>query len=160
MPAPAQSTHNSCQHFFLAKLKMCINETTFDNYCILFNQIKGEKFIFFYGGKDNEWVQQFTKRAKALAIDPVIKEARISIELLCVGKGSKGEDDHSILGHFWNRIDSFFFSKAHKKTEEDAVTHEINKLLSYKNGSGWVVLCKGSIVVARGHGASILKVLE
>lgn len=152
-------TFLACIFFILAEFTMCI-QTTFDNYDILLNQIKGEKFIFFYGGKDNEWVQHFTKRANALATDPVIKEARISIELLCVGKGSKGEVDHSILGHFWNRIDSFFFSKTHRKTEPDPVTHEINKLLSYKNESGWVVLCKGSSVVASGHGASILKVLE
>jgi hypothetical protein len=153
MPARTRvHMHLACNFFFF--------QTTFDNYGMLFNQIKGEKFIFFYGGKDNEWVQKFTKRATALANDPVIKEARISVELLCVGKGSKGEDDHGILGHFWNRMDSFFFSKTHRKTEPDAVTQEINKLLSYKNGSGWVVLCKGSKVVDSGHGASILKVLE
>ena len=126
----------------------------------MFNQIKEEKYIFFYGGKDKEWIQQFTKRANALANDPVIKDARVSIELLCVGKCSKGEDDHSILGHFWNRIDSFFFSKTQKKNEPDPVTQEIQKLLSYKNESGWAVLSKGSRVVVSGHGTSFLKVLE
>uniref|UniRef100_A0A2N9EJ56 Sieve element occlusion N-terminal domain-containing protein n=1 Tax=Fagus sylvatica TaxID=28930 RepID=A0A2N9EJ56_FAGSY len=124
------------------------------------NWIKEEKYIFFYGGKDKEWIQQFTKRANALANDPVIKDARVSIELLCVGKCSKGEDDHSILGHFWNRMDSFFFSKTQKKNEPDPVTQEIQKLLSYKNESGWAVLSKGSRVVVSGHGTSFLKVLE
>ncbi|KAK7815167.1 protein sieve element occlusion b [Quercus suber] len=111
----------------------------------LHNWIKEEKYIFFYGGTDKEWIQQFTKSANALANDPVIKEARVSIELLCVGKSNKGEDDHSILGHFWNRIDSFFFSKTQRKSEPDPVTHEIQKLLSYKNESGWAVelLCVG-----------------
>ncbi|KAK7854706.1 protein sieve element occlusion b [Quercus suber] len=122
--------------------------------------IKEEKYIFFYGGKDKEWIQQFTKSANALVNDPVIKNARASIELLCVGKSNKGEDDHSILGHFWNRIDSFFFSKTQRKSEPDPVTHEIQKLLSYKNESGWAVLSKGSRVVVSGHGTSFLKVLE
>lgn len=126
----------------------------------MLNQIKEEKYIFFYGGKDKEWIQQFTKSANALANDPVIKDARVSIELLCVGQSNKGEDDHSILGHFWNRIDSFFFSKTQRKSEPDPVTHEIQKLLSYKNESGWAVLSKGSRVVVSGHGTSFLKVLE
>nr|POE60461.1 protein sieve element occlusion b [Quercus suber] len=123
-------------------------------------RIKEEKYIFIYGGKDKEWIQQFTKSANALVNDPVIKNARASIELLCVGKSNKGEDDHSILGHFWNRIDSFFFSKTQRKSEPDPVTHEIQKLLSYKNESGWAVLSKGSRVVVSGHGTSFLKVLE
>nr|POE76664.1 protein sieve element occlusion b [Quercus suber]POF26888.1 protein sieve element occlusion b [Quercus suber] len=99
-----------------------------------------------------EWIQQFTKSANVLANDPVIKDARVSMELLCVGKSNKGEDDHSILGHFWNRIDSFFFSKTQRESEPDPVAHEIQKLLSYKNESGWAVLSKGSRVVVSGHG--------
>uniref|UniRef100_A0A2N9EIX1 Sieve element occlusion N-terminal domain-containing protein n=1 Tax=Fagus sylvatica TaxID=28930 RepID=A0A2N9EIX1_FAGSY len=76
------------------------------------------------------------------------------------GKGSKGEDDHGTLGHFWNRIESFFFSKTHKKTEHDIVIQEIQKLLSYKTESGWSVLSKGSRLVASGNGTTMLKVLE
>jgi hypothetical protein len=34
---------------------------------MLFNQIKGQKYISFYGGKDNAWILQFTKRANVLA---------------------------------------------------------------------------------------------
>ncbi|KAL4643405.1 hypothetical protein ACB092_02G089600 [Castanea dentata] len=124
------------------------------------NWIKDQKYIFFYGGKDNEWIQQFTKRATALANDPVIKEARISIELLCVGRGTKGEDNAGILGRFWTGIESLFISKTQRKTETDAVSLEIQKLLSYKNESGWAVLSKGSTVVLSGHGTTILKVLE
>ncbi|XP_030973475.1 protein SIEVE ELEMENT OCCLUSION B-like [Quercus lobata] len=124
------------------------------------NWIKDQKYIFFYGGKDNEWIQQFTKRATALANDPVIKEARISVELLCVGKGTKGENNVGVLGRFWTGIESLFISKTQRKTETDAVSLEIQKLLSYKNESGWAVLSKGSTVVLSGHGTTILKVLE
>lgn len=137
-----------------------LHNLRFGNIYIFINQIQEEKYIFFYGGKDNEWIQQFTKKATALANDPVIKGARISIELFCVGKGSKGEDDIGILGHFWNCIESFFFSRTHKKTDSDPLTQEIQKLLSYKNESGWIVLSKGSRVVATGHGTTIMKVLD
>ncbi|KAE8022600.1 hypothetical protein FH972_008386 [Carpinus fangiana] len=124
------------------------------------NWIKDKKYIFFYGGKDNDWVQQFTKKATLLANDATLKEARISIELVCVGKGSKGEDNLGILGRFWTGMESMFISKTHRKTDADAVTLEIQKLLSYKNESGWAVLSKGSTVVLSGHGTTILKVVE
>lgn len=44
--------------------------------------------------------------------------------------------------------------------QTDTVTKEVQKLLSYKNESGWAVLSKGSTVVVSGHGFTILKVLE
>jgi hypothetical protein len=46
----------------------------------LYNQIKKDKYIFFYGGKDNKRIQEFGKKALALANDPVIKEKKISVE--------------------------------------------------------------------------------
>ncbi|KAF5466025.1 hypothetical protein F2P56_015983 [Juglans regia] len=124
--------------------------------------IREEKHIFFYGGKDNEWIQQFNKAATALANDPVIKEASISIEVLLVGKGSKGEDNHSLNpGRFWTGIESLFISKTQRKIEADAGTLEIQKLLFYKNEStGWAVLGKGSSLVISGRGTTILKAIE
>ncbi|KAL6192162.1 hypothetical protein ACLB2K_038549 [Fragaria x ananassa] len=120
--------------------------------------IRDNKYIFFYGGKDNEWIQQFTKKATALANDPILKEAKIHIELVCVGKGSKGEDDHGILGRFWTGIESLFLTKVHKHV--DPIGQEIQKLVSYKNESGWVLLTKGSTLLVTGHGISVLKVVE
>ncbi|CAL8989832.1 unnamed protein product [Prunus brigantina] len=122
------------------------------------NMMKDDKYVFFYGGKDNEWINQFTKKATAFVNDPIFKEAKIHIELFCVGKGSKGEDDHGILGRFWTGIESLFHTKIHK--EPDSVSQEIQKLLSYKNESGWAVLSKGHSLVVTGHGVSILKVIE
>ncbi|XP_040989124.1 protein SIEVE ELEMENT OCCLUSION B-like [Juglans microcarpa x Juglans regia] len=125
--------------------------------------ITEEKYIFFYGGKDNKWIQQFTERATALANDPVIEVARISIEVLLVGKGSKGEDNHSLNpGRFWTAIESLFISKTQRKTEADAGTVlEIQKLLSCKNEStGWAVVSKGSSLVLSGRGTTILKAIE
>ncbi|CAN6547859.1 unnamed protein product [Malus baccata var. baccata] len=120
--------------------------------------IKEDTYTFFYGGKDNGWIQEFTKKATAFAKDPFFKEAKIHIELSCVGKGSKGKDDHGILGKLWSGIESLFFTKVHKP--DGQVCQEIQKLLSYKNESGWAVLTKGNSVVVTGHGVSILKVVE
>jgi hypothetical protein len=126
----------------------------------LLHQIKEEKYIFFYGGKDREWIQQFGKKAIALANHPIIKETRISIELFCLGKGSKGDDDLEIQGRFWNKVESLFFSaKTDKETEQDTVMQQIQRLLSFKNESGWAILSKGSRVVVS-DGTIILKVLD
>ncbi|KAL2325100.1 hypothetical protein Fmac_024158 [Flemingia macrophylla] len=112
--------------------------------------IKEQKYILIYGGKDKEWVQQFTKYATAFVNDVALKEANIQIELFCVEK-----EDRSFLRRFWSGIESLFVTKAHNTV--DAVTQEVQKMLSYKNESGWVVLCKGSSVVECGHGSTILK---
>ncbi|XP_028804339.1 protein SIEVE ELEMENT OCCLUSION B [Neltuma alba] len=112
--------------------------------------IKGNKHIFFYGGKDKEWIQQFTKYAGALANDVTMKEAGISIELFCV------ENEHqSVLSKFWSGIESLFVTKMNKTT--NAVTQEVQKMLSYKNETGWALLSKGPTVVVAGHGTTIIK---
>ena len=113
-------------------------------------QIREQKYIFFYGGKDKEWIQHFTKTATALANDATIKEAKISIELFCVEK-----EDKSLLSRFWSGIESLFVTKAHRTV--DAVTHEVQRMLTYKNETGWALLSKGSTVVVSGHGTTILK---
>ncbi|KAF7837532.1 protein SIEVE ELEMENT OCCLUSION B-like [Senna tora] len=112
--------------------------------------MKEEKYIFFYGGKEKEWIQQFTKYATALANDAVIKEAKISIELFCVEK-----EDKNLLSRFWSGIESLFVTKVHKTV--DAVTQEVQKMLSYKNETGWALVSKGSSVILSGHGTTILK---
>ncbi|XP_027366758.1 protein SIEVE ELEMENT OCCLUSION B-like [Abrus precatorius] len=112
--------------------------------------IKEQKYIFFYGGKDKEWIQQFNKYAGALANDANLKEAKVSIELFCV------EFEHpNVVTRFWRGIESLFVTKMHMTT--NTVTKEVQKMLSYKNESGWALLAKGSTVVLTGHGTTILK---
>ncbi|XP_016652802.1 PREDICTED: protein SIEVE ELEMENT OCCLUSION B-like, partial [Prunus mume] len=96
---------------------------------------KEDEYIFFYGGKDKDWIKQFKEKATALANDLILKEAKINIKLFCVGKDSKGEDDFGILWRFWTGIESLFHTKIHKQA--DSATLDIQKLLSYKNESGW-----------------------
>nr|POF15882.1 hypothetical protein CFP56_17122 [Quercus suber] len=100
----------------------------------LLTWIQEGKYIFIYGGFDEEWRNQFAKRVEALAKDHVIQDAKISIVMSCVEMGCKGKDD---------RLQKFLFSRTHKNTE-----------------SGWVVLSKGSKLVDGGNGTTILKVIE
>ncbi|PON78094.1 Sieve element occlusion [Trema orientale] len=120
--------------------------------------IKEGKYILFYGGKDNAWIQQFNEKATALVTDSIIKEAKISIELFCVGKTTKGEEDLGSIKLFWTSMESLFITKAHKQVDQE--TQEIQKLFSYKNESGWALLSKGSTVVFAGHGLTMIRVVE
>lgn len=97
---------------------------------ISFIQIKEKKYIFLYGGQDNEWIQKFPERVKVLVDQDLIKQKGISIQLLSVSE-SKGKVD---LERFWTNIESCFISNAQGKTQIDVVAREIQKLLSYKNG--------------------------
>ena len=99
----------------------------------MLNLIQEGKYIFIYGGFDEEWRNQFAKRVEALAKDHVIQDAKISIVMSCVEMGYKGKDD---------RLQKFLSSRTRKNTQ-----------------SGWVMLCKGSKLVDGGDGTTILKVL-
>ncbi|KAL5139144.1 Protein SIEVE ELEMENT OCCLUSION B [Glycine soja] len=123
-------------------------------YPIINTWIKEKKYIFLYGGKDKEWIQQFTKNVSALASDAAITEANISIEWLCVEK-----EDRSVMRRFWGGIESLFVTKVHKAV--DAVTLEVQKMLSYKNEAGWsLLISEGSSVVVCGHGKTITDTVE
>ncbi|KAI4345744.1 hypothetical protein L6164_012843 [Bauhinia variegata] len=110
--------------------------------------IKEEKYIFFYGGRDKEWIQKFTNDATVLS-----KEAKVPIELFYVN-----EDDKNLYSRFWSGIESMFVTKVHKT--EDIVTQEVQKILSYKNENAWAVLSKGPTVVVSGRGNSILETVD
>ncbi|KAE8007861.1 hypothetical protein FH972_004423 [Carpinus fangiana] len=107
-----------------------------------------EKYEFLCGGKDNRWIEQFSEKVNVVAEDPFIKQAYISIELSCIGKGYKQQP-------FWKR------TKTPKKTESNLGNQEIQKLLlSFKNESRWAVLTKWSTRVVSDHGMTIMKVLD
>ncbi|XP_059461340.1 uncharacterized protein LOC132190381 isoform X2 [Corylus avellana] len=101
-----------------------------------------EEYTFFCGGKDNKWIEQFSKKVNVVAEDPITKEAYIFIELSCVGKSRK-------LLQFWKYTET-------RKNE----IFDFGNLLSFKNESRWAVLTKGSTRVVSDHGMTIMKVLE
>lgn len=95
----------------------------------------------------------------SLASDSVIKEAKISFELYHVGKTGKGKQG-DIVSKFWTGIESVFATKVHNVRDAKSGVGEIQKLLGYKNESGWVLLTKGSTVIFASHGFAALKVVE
>ena len=123
------------------------------------NQIKEEKYIFFYGGNDDDWIQRFTSNVQGLLDSPILKEAKIDIKLCCVGKSGIKRKDIGLFAQFWTKINSLFFSNISYQ-QINLVTQEVQRLLSYKNEAGWALLCKGSTVVTYGHGSIVLKVVE
>jgi len=106
--------------------------------------------VIICGGKDKEWIQQFTKYFGALVNDATIKQTKTSIELICLES-----QQQNVVNTFWKKVESLFVTKMHEKT--NSVTQQVEKLLSYKNESGWAIVTKGSIVIAVGHGTTVLK---
>ena len=119
---------------------------------ILFIQINEKKYIFLYGGHDNDWIQKFTKSAEVLVTDPMIKGKGISIELVSI----QGD----ILKRFWNKIKNLFTARAQRETKMDSVMLHIEKLISYKKKKKeWAVLSQGSSIIVI-SGKKMLTVLE
>ncbi|KAI9123060.1 hypothetical protein K1719_005949 [Acacia pycnantha] len=111
--------------------------------------VKERKYIFLFGGNDSAWTKKFTKYATDLKHEPILKKARISIELFYV------DEDRSLLGRFWSGIESLFVPQSYKTIE--AVPDEIQKMISYKNEGGWVLFVRGASLVLSGYGPTILK---
>ncbi|AES61017.1 putative sieve element occlusion [Medicago truncatula] len=109
-----------------------------------------DDIVIICGGKDKEWIQQFTKYFGALVNDATIKQTNTSIELICLES-----QQQNVVNTFWKKVESLFVTKMHEKT--NSVTQQVEKLLSYKNESGWAIVTKGSIVIAVGHGTTVLK---
>ncbi|WJX12410.1 hypothetical protein P8452_02917 [Trifolium repens] len=111
---------------------------------------KEEKSVIIYGGKDKEWIQQFSKFAGAIANDATIKQSKTSIDLFCLES-----QQPNVVNNFWKKVEGLFVTKMHEKT--NTVTQQVEKLLSYKNETGWAIVTKGSIVTSVGHGTTVLK---
>ncbi|KAE8007879.1 hypothetical protein FH972_004440 [Carpinus fangiana] len=92
-----------------------------------------EEYTFFCGGKDDKWIDQFSKKVNVVSKDPLIEEKNIFIELSRVGKGWKTHD----------------FDK------------KIQKLLRpFKNESKWAVFVNNFSEIVSNDGTTIMNVLE
>jgi hypothetical protein len=101
----------------------------------LCNQI--EEYTFLYGGKDKQWIEQFSQMENVVAEDQLIQEVNILINFSFVGRTSK---DLKELG----------------------LDKEIQKLAgSFKNDSRWamLIMTDDSQVISK-DGTTILQVLE
>lgn len=114
-------------------------------------QIKGDTFVFIYGGKDNQWMQEFTVAVEKIKRHEFIKKADAIIEHYPFGK-----EDHRIVPRFWIGIESLFANMILKK-KKDPTIEEIKSLLCLKQDQpGWVLLSKGSNVKLLGRGDEML----
>lgn len=111
--------------------------------------MKEEKYVFIYGGKNKDWIQEFNKLASTFAIE-LNKEAKIPIGLFNLESLQS-----NIITRFWTQVEGLFVTKINKT--KDIVTQQVEKLLSYKSETGWALLIKGPFVVAVGHGTTVLK---
>ncbi|XVE67803.1 hypothetical protein DITRI_Ditri09bG0017800 [Diplodiscus trichospermus] len=139
----------------------------------ILNWIKEDKYIFFYGGDDVEWVRRFAKEARKVATAD-----KIPLEIVYVGKSSEREkvnkarkiiskeklgdvlQDQAMVW-FWNRLESLLFSKIQlgRADDDDPIVQQIKKLLSYDRGVGWAVLSIGSNIVVNAHSTTVLHAL-
>ncbi|EEF35447.1 conserved hypothetical protein [Ricinus communis] len=140
---------------------------------MLVNWVGEEEYIFLHGGDDVEWVKEFTEMVRKVS-----QAAQKPVEMVYLGKSYKKDKVRKIaktitdekLGHswdptmiwfFWTRLDSMLFSKIQlrKIDENDTLTHEIKKLISYDKEMGWALLSKGPNIVVNGHSTTVLRAL-
>lgn len=131
----------------------------------LIKQIKEERYIFFYGGTDRDWILKFKTTVKTLAERLKSSGEKRSIEWVLIGNNvdrSEGSDDENAIENvelFWTQVESMCSIKLQK--EVDAGREEtLKKLLSCEREIRWAMLSKGSEVVIADHGTKIKKALK
>ncbi|PQP95737.1 protein SIEVE ELEMENT OCCLUSION A [Prunus yedoensis var. nudiflora] len=152
----------------------------------LFTWITERKYICLYGGEDIEWIRNFTRAAKSVAL-----EAGIPLEMLYVGRSKPKEKvvkqimsiiqteklshtlEWSIIWFFWVRLESMWQSKGqllseqsktHFRTENlknDPIMQGIISMLSFGSSDrGWAVIGIPSANMSKANGEHMLKSLK
>ncbi|XP_048440667.1 protein SIEVE ELEMENT OCCLUSION A-like [Pyrus x bretschneideri] len=147
--------------------------------------ITEKKYICLYGGEDIEWIRNFTKAARNVAV-----EANIQLEMLYVGRSKPKENvvknimniiqaeklshilDLNLIWFFWIRLESMWQSKGQLLSEQgkthsptdplksDPIMQGIISMLSFGSSDrGWAVISQGSPVMSRANGEHMLKSL-
>ncbi|CAL5207981.1 unnamed protein product [Lathyrus oleraceus] len=113
--------------------------------------IKGDTFIFIYGGTDPKWTNDFSLAVEKIRRHEIIRKADAVIEQYHFGK-----EDKRIVPRFWIGIESLFANMIQKK-HKDPTIDEIKSLLCLKQDQpGWVLLSKGPNVKLLGRGDQML----
>ncbi|KAK7268784.1 hypothetical protein RIF29_21493 [Crotalaria pallida] len=109
-------------------------------------QVKGDRYIFIYGGTDKKWVQNFTLAVDKIKRHETILRADAIIEYYHLGK-----DDPKIVPRFWIEIESKKLKK-HQEELDCKIQDIVKSLLCLKQDpQGWVILSKGSNIKLLGH---------
>ncbi|PON83305.1 Sieve element occlusion [Trema orientale] len=120
-----------------------------------------ERHIFFYGGRDHEWIQKFEKTIQ------IVEKLATSSEIIktsqfCVERSNTYDNEsngNNVYLKFWSGAEKIL-SATEANKNFDSETRQIQKLLSYKYQDGWVMICQGRRVVMCGQGETVLKALE
>lgn len=132
----------------------------------LIEQIREEKYIFFFGGTDIDWIIKFKTKVMELASQFNSTGEEHSMKWLLIGNNDmkEGRDDQNAIGNvelFWTQVESLCSIRLREEVDAGTSSEEtLRKLLSYKRESRWAVISKGSKVVATDHGTKIIRVLK
>lgn len=111
-------------------------------------QVKGDRYIFMYGGNDNKWIQEFKQAVDKIKRD----EDTIKREDVIIDAYQLGKDDPKKISRFWMGIESKRQAKQFEKLD-DEIQQVVKSLLCLKQDTqGWALLSKGSHVKVLGHG--------
>ncbi|PNX95445.1 sieve element-occluding protein, partial [Trifolium pratense] len=117
-------------------------------------QVKGDRYIFIYGGGDKKWIQDFTMALEKTKRHEAILRADAIIEHYHIGK-----DDPKIVPRFWIEIESKTLKK-HQDALDCKIQDIVKSLLCLKQDpQGWVILTKGYNVKLLGHGEPMYQTL-
>ncbi|WJX18827.1 Sieve element occlusion [Trifolium repens] len=117
-------------------------------------QVKGDRYIFIYGGGDKKWIQDFTLALEKTKRHETILRADAIIEHYHLGK-----DDPKIVPRFWIEIESKRLKK-HQDALDCEIQDIVKSLLCLKQDQqGWVILTKGYNVKLLGHGEPMYQTL-
>ncbi|XP_068666741.1 protein SIEVE ELEMENT OCCLUSION B-like [Aristolochia californica] len=142
---------------------------------VILSWVKEGRFVCLYGGEDIGWIRRFTTVMKRVA-----QEARISLEMIYVGKSNPNQrvrrvvntiaeenlssywQDLAMMWFFWVRLESMWHSKMqHGRTiENDPIMQEVMRMLSFDGSDeGWALISRGSTEIVKSHGKKIVDCL-
>jgi len=111
-------------------------------------EIRADRYIFIYGGKDPKWIHDFTKAIEGFKKHQTIKNVDIDIDFHQLGK-----NDPTKIPYFWMGIDGRKQNKPCQTTIDCDIQKAVKDLLCLKQDPfGWVLLSKGHHVTVSGHG--------
>lgn len=119
-------------------------------------QVKGDRYIFIYGGADKKWVQDFTMAVEKTKRHETVLRADVMIEHYHLGK-----DEPKIVPRFWIEIESKRLKKHHQDPLDCEIQDIVKSLLCLKQDpQGWAILTKGYNVKLLGHGEPMYETLK
>ncbi|MED6195714.1 Sieve element occlusion [Stylosanthes scabra] len=118
-------------------------------------EVKGDRYIFIYGGGDSKWINNFT-----LALDKLRRHETITGIDAIIERYQLGKTEPKLVPRFWIEIESKKLKK-HEGALDCEIQRIVKSLLCLKQDpQGWVILTKGYNVKVLGHGEPMYRTVE